>query len=160
MESFLPVALDDDFPLANLPWGVFSTKDEPNKRRIGVALGEYAVDCGALSAAGLFTGPILSRRAAACFENASTLNEFMASGPAAWRESRATLQQLLSAGEGVLRDDAALRAAALHRRSDVQCHLPADIGDYTDFYASRHHASRVGEILRCGFGDWQLISHV
>ena len=72
----------------------------------------------------------------------------MALGPPAWREARATLQRLLSTGEGALRDDAPLRADALVGAADVTLHLPAAIGDYTDFYCSREHATNVGAMFR------------
>ncbi len=72
----------------------------------------------------------------------------MALGRPAWAEARATLLRLLSADEGVLRDDAALRSRVLLRRSEVRMHLPAAIGDYTDFYASREHATNIGVMFR------------
>lgn len=72
----------------------------------------------------------------------------MALGRPAWAEARATLLRLLSVGEGVLRDDAVLRSRALLPRSEVRMHLPAAIGDYTDFYASREHATNIGVMFR------------
>lgn len=77
-----------------------------------------------------------------------TLNAFMALGRPAWAEARATLLHLLSVGEGALRDDAALRSRVLLPRSEVRMHLPAAIGDYTDFYASREHATNIGVMFR------------
>jgi fumarylacetoacetase len=72
----------------------------------------------------------------------------MALGPTAWREARGRLTQLLRADEQTLRDDAAVRKAAFHRRSRVEMLLPAEIGDYTDFYSSREHATNVGVMFR------------
>ncbi len=66
MESFIAVPLDSDFPLSNLPWGVFTRLDQPDKPRIGVALGDSIVDVHQLDAAGCFTGPVLSQ--ATCFQ--------------------------------------------------------------------------------------------
>lgn len=77
-----------------------------------------------------------------------TLNGFMALGKAAWSEARKTIARLLSADEARLRDDADLRAAALVAQSDVTMLLPANIGDYTDFYSSREHATNVGIMFR------------
>lgn len=95
-----------------------------------------------------------------------TLNAFMALKPSAWREARTTLQRLLGAGEGALRDSPALRSAALVPAADATMHLPAAIGDYTDFYASREHATNVGAMFRgqanalqpnwCGTGEEAL----
>lgn len=78
----------------------------------------------------------------------TSLNAFMALEPPAWREARSTLQRLLGAGEGALRDSPALRSAALVPMADATMHLPAAIGDYTDFYASREHATNVGVMFR------------
>uniref|UniRef100_A0A672GUG6 Fumarylacetoacetase n=1 Tax=Salarias fasciatus TaxID=181472 RepID=A0A672GUG6_SALFA len=77
-----------------------------------------------------------------------TLNAFMALGYEAWREVRRTLQVLLSANESTLRDDVGLRTRAFVHQSAATMHLPADIGDYTDFYSSRDHATNVGIMFR------------
>uniref|UniRef100_A0A3Q0T9W0 Fumarylacetoacetase n=1 Tax=Amphilophus citrinellus TaxID=61819 RepID=A0A3Q0T9W0_AMPCI len=72
----------------------------------------------------------------------------MALGYEAWREARRTLQMLLSANESTLRDDVSLRSRAFFHQSAATMHLPADIGDYTDFYSSRDHATNVGIMFR------------
>jgi fumarylacetoacetase len=72
----------------------------------------------------------------------------MALGRPAWLETRATLQRLLSASEGALRDDAELRSRVLVGMADVVMHLPAAIGDYTDFYCSRSGTRAPAEELR------------
>eukprot|EP00850_Spirogloea_muscicola_P001185 SM000004S15055 [mRNA] locus=s4:989786:993189:+ [translate_table: standard] len=72
----------------------------------------------------------------------------MAMGRPAWREARATIQALLSADEPRVRDDADLRARALIPLDEVTMELPATIGDYTDFYSSREHATNVGTLFR------------
>jgi fumarylacetoacetase len=116
----------------------------PNKR-VGVAIGDYVLDLSAIS--GLFKGPNLSQKASALF-NSSTLNAFMASGRPCWRETRARLQELLDKDTPTLRDDKKLLERALLPLDSVQLHLPADIGDYTDFYASKEHATNVGTMFR------------
>ncbi|XP_035988971.1 fumarylacetoacetase isoform X2 [Fundulus heteroclitus] len=78
----------------------------------------------------------------------STLNAFMALGYEAWSEARRTLQTLLSASESTLRDDVSLRSRAFVHQSAAMMHLPADVGDYTDFYSSRDHATNVGIMFR------------
>ena len=72
----------------------------------------------------------------------------MALGRPAWAEARTTLTRLLSTGEGALRDNPTLRAGALVPATAATLHLPAAIGDYTDFYCSREHAANVGAMFR------------
>ena len=72
----------------------------------------------------------------------------MGLGRAAWDETRAVATRLLDADEGELRDNAALREEALLPLSGLQVHMPAKIGDYTDFYSSREHATNVGIMFR------------
>lgn len=77
-----------------------------------------------------------------------TLNAFMALDRDAWKETRACLIDLLDAQNPTLRDDAQLRQRALINMSECRMHLPATIGDYTDFYSSRNHATNVGIMFR------------
>lgn len=141
--SFIPVAADSDFPIHNLPYGVFSTDVNP-RPRIGVAIGDQILDLSVIKH--LFTGPILSQHQAVFDE--PTLNSFMGLGPAAWKEARAALKDLLSAGQAQLRDDLELRRRAFTAQAIAKMHLPAAIGDYTDFYSSRQHAVNVGIMFR------------
>ncbi|KAF0043720.1 hypothetical protein F2P81_005057 [Scophthalmus maximus] len=126
-----------------LPYGIFSTPDNP-KHRIGVAIGDQILDLSVIKT--LFQGPVLSKHQDV-FDQ-PTLNAFMALGYEAWREARRTLQVLLSANESTLRDDVSLRSRAFVHQCAATMHLPADIGDYTDFYSSRDHATNVGTMFR------------
>ncbi|CAI5671985.1 unnamed protein product [Oreochromis niloticus] len=112
--------------------------------RIGVAIGDQILDLSAVKS--LFKGPVLSKYQDV-FDQ-PTLNAFMALGYEAWREARRTVQMLLSANESTLRDDMSLRSRAFIHQSAVTMHLPANIGDYTDFYSSRDHATNVGIMFR------------
>ena len=94
----------------------------------------------------LFDGPIMSGKRDVLDE--STLNAFMALGRPAWRETRSTIQKLLSASNPQLRDNAELRKKVLIEMCDATMHLPATIGDYTDFYCSKEHASNLGAMFR------------
>ena len=138
MTPFLDVDPQSGFGLDNLPYGVFS--HDGGVPRCGVRLGETVVDLSAVEALlpvapGTFAEP--------------ALNSFMAAGRGTWDAVRARLQSLLSAdGDGELRDDEALRALALVPLAEVTMHLPARIGDYTDFYSSRQHATNVGVMFR------------
>ncbi|KAL8558749.1 hypothetical protein ACOMHN_043693 [Nucella lapillus] len=141
--SFISVSLDSHFPIQNLPYGVFSTADN-SKQRIGVAIGDQILDLSVVKS--MFTGPVLSSQQHV-FDQ-PTLNAFMSLGRPAWQEGRATLQKILSASEPVLRDNAELRARAFVPQASATMHLPATIGDYTDFYSSRNHAINVGTMFR------------
>lgn len=141
--SFIEYDSDCEFPIQNLPWGIFSTADN-EQPRIGVAIGDQVLDVSKVRH--LFTGPALKDNQHVFAE--PTLNKFMGLGKAAWSEARATLTQLLSHDEPTLRDNAELRRAAFVPMSSVRMHLPANIGDYTDFYSSRDHATNVGIMFR------------
>ncbi|CAN9506859.1 unnamed protein product [Ophioblennius macclurei] len=141
--SFIKVDPASDFSFHNLPYGVFSTPDNL-KHRIGVAIGDQILDLSVIKS--LFKGPVMTRHQDV-FDQ-PTLNGFMALGYQAWREVRRTLQELLSANESTLRDDISLRSRAFVHQSAATMHLPAEIGDYTDFYSSRDHATNVGIMFR------------
>ncbi|XP_015058874.1 fumarylacetoacetase-like [Solanum pennellii] len=144
LKSFVEVEPESHFPLENLPYGVF--KPEPDSLpRPGVAIGEYVLDLSVIACAGLFAGPLLSN--SDCF-NQPNLNKFVGLGQPAWKEARVTLQKLLSATEPTLRDNADLRKIALLPMEKVQMLLPVAIGDYTDFFASMHHAKNCGTLFR------------
>ncbi|CAH0480145.1 unnamed protein product [Peronospora belbahrii] len=140
--SFIPIAPDSDFPIQNLPYGVFSTIIKDDKKRVGVAIGEFVLDLSVLETEGHFQG-----FDATCFHD-SSLNRFMAQGPKVWATTRTIIQQLLSADEPILRDNEALQKRALIPIELVRMDLPAKIGDYTDFYSSREHATNVGRMFR------------
>lgn len=139
-KSFIEVSADSHFPIQNLPYGIFSPTPE-EAPRVGVAIGDYVLDLSMLAASGLL------RDEDRVFSQPK-LNDFMAQGRAAWRDTRSTLQALLDAENYTLRDDEALYEAALIPIEMVTLYLPANIGDYTDFYSSREHATNVGIMLR------------
>jgi fumarylacetoacetase len=144
MKSFVEVAPGSQFPIQNLPFGVFRPSHGASARP-GVAIGDSVVDLSVLADAGLFKGPLLAN--SNCFSQTS-LNAFMALGRPAWIEARSTLQKLLSADEPTLRDNAELRSKAIIPMSEVKMEVPATIGDYTDFFASREHATNTGTLFR------------
>ncbi|ETN83022.1 putative fumarylacetoacetase [Necator americanus] len=143
MKSFIPVPEGSDFPIQNCPYGVFSTKDNP-KRRIGVAIGESILDLSAV--AHLFDGPALTNHQDVFKQE--TLNAFMSLPRAAWIEARSTIQKLLSDNVPTLKENPELRPKAIVSQKDAVMHLPAKIGDYTDFYSSIYHATNVGIMFR------------
>jgi fumarylacetoacetase len=144
LASFLDIPDDHPFPIQNLPYGVFRPSPDAAPR-VGVAIGDAVLDLAVLEANDVFEHPAV--RDAAPFAE-PTLNAFMALDRTAWTSVRETVQTLLRADTPDLRDDSTLRAQALHDRSSVVLEMPVDIGDYTDFYSSEHHATNVGTMFR------------
>jgi fumarylacetoacetase len=144
LDTFLDGAADSPFPIQNLPYGVF--RPSPSSMpRVGVAIGDFVLDLGVLEDARRFTEPLLVEEKP--FRR-YTLNAFMALGAEAWAATRARVQHLLRSDTPALRDEGRLREKALHRRDNVEMELPVDVGDYTDFYSSEHHARNVGTMFR------------
>src|SRR3989442_2010259 len=143
LRSFLEIAKDSDFPIQNLPFGVFQTKQD--RPRVGVAIGDLVFDLSALEELGHFQSPEFQGRKVFSEES---LNSFLALGRPAWRTTREILQHLLAADAPILRDDPIIRRRRFHAQKDVVMKLPARIGNYTDFYSSYHHAHNVGTMLR------------
>ncbi|MFM0257228.1 fumarylacetoacetase [Paraburkholderia sediminicola] len=141
-KSWVAAANDpiSNFPIQNLPFGVFSDRRNVNPR-VGVAIGDLILDLAVLAGNGLLTQ---SRDVFAC----SSLNRFIALGQAEWRAARLQISLLLDANSARLRDDAALREQALVAQADSRMHLPVDIPGYTDFYSSKEHATNVGSMFR------------
>jgi fumarylacetoacetase len=128
-----------DFPIQNLPLGIFSPRSA--RPRGGVAIGDWIFDLEEAQAAGLFTGEA-AKAAAAC--SGPTLNPLLALGAGPRRALRHSLSVLFEAG-----NEQRWRAEGLlYKAADCTLHLPAGIGDYTDFYAGIHHATNVGTLLR------------
>ncbi len=144
LRSFIPVEPHAHFPIQNLPYGVFRRRGE-EKFRCGVAIGEFVLDLKVLEHAGFFRHTMLGEQHVFCKHS---LNKFMALGASAWRAAREVISGLLSRDEPRLRDDAALRREALIPRDELELTLPCEIGDYTDFYSSREHATNVGIMFR------------
>jgi fumarylacetoacetase len=141
LRSFIDVDPSSDFPIQNLPYGVFSTKDGLAPR-VGVAIGDYVLDLWELEQdSRLDVGPL------GVF-SAPSLNPFMALGPNVWSTMRARISELLRADHPELRDNKELRDRALVPMADVTLHLPFAVSGYTDFYSSREHATNVGVMFR------------
>ncbi|MYS22902.1 fumarylacetoacetate hydrolase [Streptomyces sp. DvalAA-14] len=137
--SPLDVPPDALFGAHNLPYGVFSTAAEPGRRRLGVAYGDQVLDAGAAARA---TGAPAELTA---LLTAASLNPLLAAGRPVWTRVRAALTGWLTAD----RHRAAVEPCLIPR-ADVVLHLPFDVADYVDFYASEHHAATVGRIFRPG----------
>lgn len=143
LKSWVDVPPDSDFPIQNLPYGVFQRDTESPV--VGVAIGEQVVDLAALHDAGLFRDTAIAHENVFAHGN---LNAFMEKGREIWTQVRKVLTNLLRAEEPTLRDDAKLRARALVAQRDVAMLLPVAVGDFTDFYSSKEHATNVGIMFR------------
>jgi fumarylacetoacetase len=126
---------EGDFPIQNLPFGIFESGSRGD--HIGVAIGDQILDIHAAieSEAVLFGGEV------ACALSAPTLNEFMGLGPGEWQATRVEISAMLA-------EDAPMHEHLLRSMSETTMRLPARIGDYTDFYAARAHATNVGRMFR------------
>ena len=127
-----------DFPIQNLPLGIFSTID--SGPRGGVAIGDYVLDVAALAQSGNLSGEALH---AAKLLTGSSLNGLLAHPQNIRQTLRHTLSEMLSNPSWQSQIE-----RMLHHSQDCRMHLPAAIGDYTDFYTGIHHATNVGRLFR------------
>jgi fumarylacetoacetase len=125
--TWLSLPPDSAFGLANLPYGVYSVGDRPP--RVGARIGDSVLDLTAALGDEVFARP--------------ALNAFMAQGPVAWALARARITELLTDERHRPEVEPALTPLA-----GARLHLPFEVGDYVDFYASEHHASNVGRMFR------------
>ncbi|KAK8859722.1 Fumarylacetoacetase [Apiospora arundinis] len=151
--SWVPdVTPESPFSLANIPFGIISTKDEPTPRP-AVAIGTHALDLKALDG-GIGLGEIVPElKGHEHVFQQTTLNAFAALGRPIHQQVRKALRDLLTSGSSSqvaqqLQENAELRQKALIPLSQVKMHMPMAIGDYTDFYAGYHHAFAVGSMFR------------
>jgi fumarylacetoacetase len=144
LQSFIDVAADSYFPIQNLPYGIFRPPSA-EVPRVGVAIGESILDLSVLEREALLHVPASGGET--IFDRPS-LNAFMSLGRETWLAVRRQLAHLLGRDEPTLRDDAALRREALLPMAECELLLPVEIGDYTDFYSSKEHATNVGAMFR------------
>jgi fumarylacetoacetase len=137
-------APDTDFPLANLPFGIFR-HDFEERPRVGIAIGDRVLDCLSAVQEGLFADVDPAVRAALA---SWTLNPLMTLGRADARDVRRVVHRMLRAGTKDADRARAVQANVLVPMDSVGMRVPAEIGDYTDFYASIHHATNVGSMFR------------
>ena len=132
-ESWIPVSDGSSFGADTLPYGIFSVGDED--ARVGVAIGEHVLDIAPLAAEENLDGAHVFAQ--------PTLNPFMSMGPQAWAAVRDWLRELV-----MEEPHRSLVEPHLLPVADVRLHLPFQVADFVDFYASQHHAENVGKILR------------
>ena len=141
-KSWLDVEKDSDFPIQNIPFGVFLTKDDITT--IGTRIGNYAIDLAALQQLGYFEGIPLTDD----IFMQDSLNDFIADGRTTWRLVRNRIADIFDKENSKLKKNKAEREVVIFNIDDIEMLLPVVIGDYTDFYSSKDHATNVGTMFR------------
>lgn len=149
--GFLAAAVseDSDFSIDNIPFGIgtytSTTSGRTYRYRCMTAIGDHAVDLAVLQDARAFDDIVALDQNVFSY---SSLNAFMDCPPEIWSRVRKRLQDLFSGRNNLLQSNPSLQKAVLQDLYKVQMSLPAEIGDYTDFYSSREHATNVGTMFR------------
>ncbi len=141
-KSWIEVPTDSDFPIQNIPFGVFITKDDVIT--IGTRIGDCAIDMGALQQLNYFEGIELTDD----MFMQDTLNDFISDGKKTWRLVRNRIAELFDETNPKLRDNSEHREIIIFNVKDIEMQLPVLIGDYTDFFSNKDHALNVGKIYR------------
>jgi len=141
-KSWIEVDGNSDFPIQNIPFGVFLTKDDIVT--IGTRIGDSVIDLNALYQLGYFEGIELTDD----IFLQDTLNAFISSGRKTWREVRNRIAEIFDLNNSKLRDNEKDKSQVIFLVNEVEMQLPVHIGDYTDFYSSREHATNVGMMFR------------
>tara|TARA_R110002049_G_scaffold30496_2_gene104409 strand:+ start:3897 stop:5174 length:1278 start_codon:yes stop_codon:yes gene_type:complete len=141
-KTWLDTKPNTDFPIQNIPFGVFLTRDDIIT--IGTRIGDYAIDLGALHQLGYFKGIDLTDD----IFLQDTLNDFISDGKKTWRLVRNRISDIFLESNPNLRDNEEHRKQVLFTMDEIEMQLPVQVGDYTDFYASKEHATNVGSLFR------------
>ncbi|GGD16988.1 fumarylacetoacetase [Flavobacterium orientale] len=141
-KSWINVPATSDFPIQNIPFGVFLTKDDIIT--IGTRIGDCAIDLGAMQQLNYFNGIELTDD----MFMQDTLNDFISDGKKTWRLVRNRIADIFDATNPILRDNEKHRDIIIFNIHEVEMQLPVLIGDYTDFYSSKEHATNVGKMFR------------
>lgn len=142
MKSFIDIKPESDFPLENIPFGVYKSTDD-NTGHICTAIGDYVIDLKILEEERFF-----SDLGSENVFDEGYLNKFMAKDRRVWQTYRHRIQELFGVGNKNLSSNGELLKKVLIPRTNVQMCMPVIIGDYTDFYSSLEHASNVGSMFR------------
>ena len=140
--SWLKVPEDSDFPIQNIPFGVFLTRDDIIT--IGTRIGDHAIDLGALHQLGYFEGIPLTDD----IFLQDNLNDFISDGKKTWRAVRNRISEIFDSNNTTLKNNENHKKVVLFAMDEIEMKLPVQIGDYTDFYSSKEHATNVGSMFR------------
>jgi fumarylacetoacetase len=143
LTSWVQVPKNSDFPIQNIPFGIFSYQG--GTPRACTRIGDTVIDLSVLVEQGYLNN---LRLPDASVFHAETLNDFIALGKPFWRKTRDLLSSLFQKENDTLQKDKETQKLAFYNIKDVQMHLPVHIGDYTDFYSSKEHATNVGSMFR------------
>ncbi len=142
LHSWIQIAPNSDFPIQNLPFGIFKTASKDP--RVGVAIGDYILDLYAVAQHNLFElidiDPTVFHR--------SYLNDFISLGKPIWRAVRNRVSELLRNDNEEISSNRQLMDECLVRMQDARMLMPVKVGNYTDFYSSIEHATNVGTMFR------------
>ena len=138
-KSWIEVASQSDFPIQNIPFGIFKTSDKTIC--VGSRIGDYAIDLNALHKLNYFDGISLDRD----IFNKETLNDFLKLGKPIWRQVRDRIAEIFDSNNAM---DESHKTVVLSKINEVEMLMPVKVGDYTDFYSSRQHAYNVGCMFR------------
>ncbi len=141
-KSWLHVDKNSDFPIQNIPFGVFLTRDDIVT--IGTRIGDTAIDLGALHQLGYLEGIPLTDD----IFLQDTLNDFIADGRQTWRAVRNRIAEIFDADNALLKNNIKHKEIILFRLDEIEMQMPVQVGDYTDFYSSLEHATNVGTMFR------------
>ncbi|MBL7891954.1 MAG: fumarylacetoacetase [Bacteroidia bacterium] len=142
LKSWIPVDKNCDFPIQNLPYGIFKTAG--NKPCVCVAIGDQVLNLAAVAKLGYFNQLKFDTKVF----SKDSLNDFISLGQPVWRAVRNRIFNLLNADREELRDNVEARKKVLLPMNEVELLLPVKIGDYTDFYSSIDHATNMGKMFR------------
>jgi len=143
LKSWIEVKSDSDFPIQNIPFGIFSPAGK--SPRPATIIGETLIDLSVLAEEGFFDD-IIDEEYDAFF--ASSLNDLISLGKEFTAKLRNKISELFSHDNEIIRDDSELKSKLLFRQENVDMHMPVEVGDYTDFYSSIEHATNVGTMFR------------
>lgn len=141
-KSWLFVEKDSDFPIQNIPFGVFITKEDIIT--IGTRIGNYVIDLAAFQQLGYFKGIPLTDD----MFMQDSLNDFIADGRKTWRLVRNRISEVFDKDNPILRDNQKDRDIIIFDRKEVEVLVPVDVGDFTDFSSSKTRAVTMNTIYK------------
>lgn len=144
IRSWLVVEDNSDFPIQNIPFGIFKPKNR-TQPCAGTRIGNFVIDLAAIAEKGYFTDEGIAD--ASVFKQ-SVLNDFIAMGKPVWRAVREKISDIFNYENEEIWNTEDFREGVFHQIHDVEMLMPVRVGDYTDFYSSLEHATNVGKMFR------------
>ncbi|GJQ05935.1 fumarylacetoacetase [Capnocytophaga cynodegmi] len=152
LQTWIDVSEDSDFPIQNIPFGVFLTPDDVVT--IGTRIGNTAVDLGAMHRLGYFKGIALADD----IFSQDCLNDFISDGKKTWRLVRNRIAEIFDVNNSSLRDNERHRKIILFNLDEIEMQLPVRIGDYTNFYSSKNQMSYMENLKKINQYEDFLVS--